>query len=444
MANEGDFVKKREDFINPKHFKNYRYSLSGTTKLMNTDVFIINFDTSDDSSRGTEKGKFYVDKASLAYVAFRIEATDKGISNYNRTKLNVPELRKKEAMVEYVKFKDRWHLKHVILTEEFEHKNKPLYVNGEFLTTEFLIDSIKPIPFAERLNYRDIFLNIAKEYYSENYWEEYNVIQKDSLLNFRIKLLYDTSESKKLLTKTEGLKKDRKTYQIVSRISRSLGLCYLPFSAREDVFDLAYENAGKTINIQEKLPALNQIQNIELKLDYHMNNKWACHLAVSRSIQEALKMKSYDLGASYSILLNSWSKPLILDLSLNYTFTQFSRYFTNYTTDENYKIGSKTMDAETLRFGIGFNTNGLQPQVGLNYQFKNKIWLFAASSYFFPLYTSQKLYVAEKSGFILSRKRSAIKLSDNSLILKNNGLTTKSSGVEFDNYSLKMGIIFNF
>lgn len=207
MANEGDFVKKNADFINPRLFKNYEYSLSGITKYQNNEVYVISFDTKNDSLKGSAKGKVFIEKSSLAYIAFEIEDTERGISNYNKTHIGTPKVIKTEGSAEYIKFRDKWRLKHVVFKEVRDHKGEDLQVDGEYISTEIFTDLVNPIPLGEQINYSDSFSEKAKDFYSADYWEEYNVLERDSMLGKQIKLLYSTEQSKRLLTENTKFKK---------------------------------------------------------------------------------------------------------------------------------------------------------------------------------------------------------------------------------------------
>jgi len=444
MANEGDFVKKNADFINPRHFKNYEYSLSGITKYQNNEVYIISFDTKDDSLKGSEMGKIFIEKSSLAYIAFEIKDTERGISLYNKSHIGTPKVTKAESSAEYIKFRDKWHLKHVVFKEVIDHKGKDLQVNGEYISTAIFTDLVNPIPLGEQINYSDFFSEKAKDFYSADYWEEYDVLERDSTLGKQIKLLYSPEQSKSLLTENTKFKKMNNLRKVLSKFNNRFGLCFMPVNGNEGLYDVSYKNSGKTISLNEHLKPFENILCLNAQLDYNLNNKWALNFSVSGKSNKTLKTKSYDLGASYRMLLNITTKPLILDLSLRYSFNKFSRNFSNYKNNTSFKMGNKTIDAESLRFGIGYNTNGLLPQLGLTYQLKNKLWLYASTGYYLPVNTNHKLYVSEKSGFFLTRKSSDIKLSDSSLQVTYNGSPTTVSHVNFENYNAKLGVVIKF
>lgn len=444
MANEGDFVKKNADFINPRHFKNYAYSLSGITKYQNNEVYVISFDTKDDSLKGSAKGKIFIEKSSLAYIAFEIESTEREISNYNKTHIGTPKVIKAERSAEYLKFRDQWYLKHVVVKEVRDYKGKDLHVDGEYISTDIFTDLVNPIPLGEKINYNDSFSEKAKDFYSADYWEEYNVLERDSTLGKQIKLLYSTEQSKRLLTEKTRFKKINNSRKVLSKFNNRFGLCFMPVNGNDGLYAVSYENSGKTISLNEHLKHFENVLCLNAQLDYNLNNKWALNYSVSGKSNNTLKSKSHEFGASYRMLLNISTKPLILDLSLRYSFNKFSRNFSNYTNSTSFTMGNKTIDAESLRFGIGYNTNGLLPQLGLTYQLKNKLWLYASTGYYLPVNTNHKLYVSEKSGFFLSRKSSDIKLSDSSLQVLYNGSPTTISHVNFKNYNAKLGVIIKF
>ncbi|MEN8122806.1 MAG: carboxypeptidase-like regulatory domain-containing protein [Bacteroidota bacterium] len=448
-ASNGDVVLRRGSYINPKNFKNYSYTLEGITKFNDNEVYIISFDTKNDSLSGTLEGRFYLDKASLAYIYLEYQLTPKGLKKFSSNisiKRNVKMLKK---TINYVKLRDKWHFKHSKSTEHFLKGNHIIWVKeDEYLTTKVQIDSVKPISLGDRLEYGDIFSEKAKDYYSDDYWEEYNVLKKDSLLDKQLKMLYDTTQSKKILTqKTKYKKKTGKKNSFLKTIlnmSFGYGLSYYPVYADKGIYNINYHNSDEIISLNEELDAFRYSMNLLIQINYDLNYRWSLNFAITSSLTSKLNIETYDIGASYRILLNKRIKPLILNLSLLYSYNCFARNFSTYENNNKFDFGNKTIDAQKLLFAIGYNSGGIKPKVNLEYKFKRRIWLYISSSYYIPFFTKEKLFLKEKSGIVLTRKNANISLADELLNVTYDGIHTTKSHMNFHNYSISLGFILRF
>ena len=444
-ANSGDIVLKRGSYINPKNFKDYNYTLDGITKFNGNEVYIISFDTKNDSLNGILEGRFYLDKASLAYIYLEYHLTPKGLKKHSSSISVNRNIKMLKKTINYAKLKDKWHFKHSKSTEHFLKGSNIIWIkDDEYLTTKIQIDNVKPIPLGERLEYGDIFSEKAKNYQTEDYWEEYNILKKDSLLDKQLKQLYDTIQLKKILNKKTKYHKKNNLIKIISKLGFGYGLFYVPVYAKKSVYNINCQNSNETIRLNEELEDFQYSINFLAQIHYNLNYRWALNLTIYNSLIKTQEINTYDIGASYRMLLNKRSKPLILNLFLFYSYNNFARNFSIYENSSKFEFGNKTFDAEKLLFGIGYNTTGLKPKISLEYKFKRRIWLYVSGSYYLPFYTKEKLFLKEKSGFYLTRKNSSLSLTDESLDIIYNGIPTIKSHINFDNYSLGMGFILKF
>jgi len=442
FTNEDDFVKKRKDFINPKKFDNYQYSVN-ITMYQNREVYIINFDTKNDSLKGTEKGKFYLDKSSLAYVGCEFESTKRGLKSYNLKNFSI-ETKKYAAKVFYIMNNNKWYLKYCYNDMLFEKKQQNFNISSECVTTKILKDTVKPIPFKERVEFGDVFSEKAKKYYSDDYWGEYNILKKDSLLNKQIEQLYDTIESKKLLTKKTSYTKKRNLLKIFSKLENVYGISYFPVYASKGSYIVNYIKNGKEVSFSEEINSFSYNSALSGQINYNLNYQWSINFMVYISLTKELYIKTYDIGSSYRILLNKRTKPLILKLSLLASNNNFARNFSTYPNNIDFEFGNKSIDAENLKFSIGFKTIGLKPKISLEYNLRRILWLTISADYYIPFYSKEKLFLKEKSGFFLTRKKANIGLSDNSLDISYNGMATERSHLNFDNYTISLGFMVKF
>ena len=404
-------------------------------------MYVINFDTKNDSLKGTVKGRFYIDKNSLAYISFKYESTARGLKKYNAENLGIHSI-KFTNTADYVFYKGKWHYKYSVGNRLF-YENKNLYhLETEYLTTEIHTDSVQPFSFKERLDYHDFFSEKAKLYQSDDYWKEYNVLKKDSFLENQLIQLYDTTQSKEILNRKTKYVKQNQLLNILSSFNFIYGISCYPIKTEQATYSVNYDNK---INFTEELsPVLYNIALL-MQLEYKINYRWVFNLAASGSFGDKFKTESYKTGISYNMLLCKKTKPLILRLSMNYSFNKFIRYFQDYyqnTTE--FEFGGKTIDAEKLKFGIGNTMHNIVPQISLEYKLNRKMWLYTSAQYYIPFNTREKLFLEEASGSVFTRKNANINLNNNKLHLQYNQETSTQSHVGFNNYSFDLGILFKF
>jgi hypothetical protein len=446
IANEGDFVKKRYAFINPKYFYKYRYSLIGITKTNENEIYIIGFDTNNDSLGGTKKGKLYIDKTSLAYIGCEYESTDRGLENADKERLFRTKSQKYKKSVRYVKIDDKWHLNYIISDEIFYRKTQSVTfeLKSEYVTNEIYSDTIKPIPLIERIEFGDIFSEKAKKYYSDDYWGEYNILKKDSSEDDQIKLLYDTLESKKLLTQRTLYTKKNNILKILSNFEVSYGISYYSIAGEDGIYNVNYRNNNTELSFSEELNKLSYNINYLSQIRYNFNYRWSFNYAIQNSLSKKSKTTVHDLGMSCRMLLNKRSRPIFIGLSLLISYNSYARNFSIYENNAEFEFGNKNIDAEKLQFRIGNNTLGIKSRIAFEYQLKRRLYLITSANYYFPLYAVDKLYLEEKSGFFLTRKKANLSLTNDKLDIQFNNEKTKKSHIIFNNYSIDLGIMLKF
>ncbi len=442
-ANSGDIVLKRGSFINPKNFKNYRYKLEGTTRFNNAEVYIISFDTKNDSLSGGREGRFYLDKASLAYLFIEYQLTPRGlkkISNDIASNRNITKLEKK---INYFKVQGKWHFMHSKSSEYFSRgKNGPWILEDEYLTTKVQTDSVEPVPLNERLEFGDIFSEKAKTYQAEDYWEEYNVLNRDSLLNNQLKLLYDTSLSKKLLTGKSRHKHSLKTnlIKILMKLSMGYSILYSELNIPGAGYTINYNNQ---LNTSGTLDHKTQVISDAMLIRYNLNHRWDIFYSIQKSLSKKILAKSRDLGASYRLLLTKKRKPVFLYLNAS---ASYNKYGWNFITDQNtnFQFAGKTFDANRLQVSIGHESFGFKPGINIEYPLKRRLFLQFSGTYYLPVYKEEKLFLKEKSGFFLTRKNASLPLSNNEIVATFNGEPTNKSHFNVSNYSFGIGLVLRY
>ena len=446
IANNGDFVKKREDFINPNFFKKYNYSLDGTTQYLGRKVYIVSFDTKNDSLDGIAEGKLYIDQSSLAYVSCAFELTARGINQINN--IFIPfQYTKAKVSINYVEYNGKWHVKYI--AEQFVGINKKfksnLNLSNEFITTEIENDSVKPIPFNERIDYMDIFSYKASDYYTDDYFSEYNTLRKDTLLENQIKPLYSLEQSKELLTLKVKQPKGKLVYMILKNISVGYGIGYLPINFSAGSYQIVYTNGNKSIDFTQELKLNGNNFFSNHQFNYSLNKNWEITFIENKNIGHSFYLKSINIGITRKFLLIKKTKPLLLETSLLYSQNNIAQNFSIINNEvDDFLLDNKTIDAQKIQFGIGGKTFGIQPKLALQYKIGKLVWINTSIGYYCGVKSSDKLFLQEKSGFFLTRKKANIDLTDNTLQITLNGKQTTSSSLKSNYYNVSIGIMFKF
>ena len=437
-------MKKRYDFINPRHFDRYNYTLKGLSNYQGSNVYVINFDTQNDTLKGTMEGTLYIEQTSLAYVACVYSYTKRGVDNCNFLKLSPYKVISYNSSVNFIKYKDVWHIKYITSEQigiNTTHKTN-LILNSEYIATEIKTDSVKPIPFEKRLEFTDNFSQKAASYYSDDYWSEYNVLDKDTILNNQIKPLYSTEQSKGLLTMKVNLPKENPLFQILRNISAVNGIGYSSVRTGSDQFIVSYINQNKLIKFAGALDPVNYLLYFNTQISYSLSKRWGVDLTYSKSLGNNAFISSKDIGVSYKFLMNRKTRPLILKTSISYSYSDFARSFQISDNKHGaFSFGGKTIDADKIQFSIGQRRSGIKPKICLQYKVSKFLWLNASAGYVYDLNTSDRLYVNEKSGFFLTRKLASLDLSDHSLDVSNNGAITTKSDFKVGGYSYDIGLM---
>ncbi|MFA5972318.1 MAG: carboxypeptidase-like regulatory domain-containing protein [Lentimicrobiaceae bacterium] len=446
VANNGDFVKKREDFINPKFFKKYNYSVAGMTQYLGKKVYIISFDTQHDLLDGVAEGTIYIDQSSLAYVSCAFELTARGIKQANN--IFVPfKWTKAKVSINYVEYNGKWHVKYIAeqiagINTKFKSN---LNLSTEYITTEIHTDSVKPIPFNERIDYRDIFSYKASDYYTDDYFSEYNTLRKDTLLENQIKPLYSLEQSKELLTLKVKQPKEKFVHMVLKNISVGYGIGYLPINFSSGSYQIVNTNGNKSIDFTQELKFNGNNFFFNVQFNYSLNKKWEITFIENKNIGHNFYFKSLNIGITRNFLLIKKTKPLILETSLLYSQNNIAQNFSTIKNEvDDFKFDNKTIDAHKIQFGIGSKTFGIQPKLALQYKIGKMVWISTSIGYYYGVKSSDKLFLQEKSGFSLTRRQANIDLTDNTLQITINGKQTTSSSLKSNYYNVSIGIMFRF
>jgi len=428
-----DLVKNKAEFINPKSFHKYDYELTNTTKLNGRTVYIISFDTNNDSLKGRYKGSFFVDKQSLAYIAFNYSSTQRGINKYNRSFSSSPFSKgiEKDNYVRYTRHQGKWHLRYCkAFGKSFNTKFKSnLNYKYEFLTTKVITDSVKPISYNDRLSYYEIFMDKATPYEESN-WKDFNIIKTHP------DLLYTNHQADQIykieIDSPRKCRYNNKFYSFIKKFNFSYGIKLNKNILSEGYYQMEFDNNTLTQNLKNK----QYILGLESSVNYKFNKKYAAKFSVVVPLNKSLKMESLGLGLSYIKNVKPKGKPLFLKMDLsgywNFNGLQFNKKL------KNIEYNNEQISNSKLATTIGKNSFGIRPQCGLSYHATKFIEIFVSASYDIELSGNYKIrFLDEDKLFDKTYRKN---LDKNRVFVNNSSLQLDA----FNKAPFTFGFGFNF
>lgn len=382
-----DFVQKRKEFINPKHFDKYTYKLSNTTKLDGRIVYEISFDTNNDTLKGLYKGKYYIDKESLAYISADYERTPKGIQKHNATKFTPYKAIEAKYLVQYHFFNNKWHLKYCKgYGKSFNTTyNTNLKYGNEFLTTNITTDSVEAISYEKQLRYYDIFLDEATPYDSTN-WKDFNVIKTND------NLLVSIDQAKNIFQQKVVVCKENKIISFAKRLDFNYGISLFQNKIPSGEFQVIFDNNTLSQNILNK----NYLLALEANISYLFNKNLSFKYFVIGSLDKTFDLESYGLGLGYTKNIKPKGKPLFFKADL-YGYKDSYGIIFNQSLN-NIEYSNKQIANSKLVTQIVRESWGIKPNISLSYQMTRLLGVYLSCSYSFNLAENYILKFKEESG----------------------------------------------
>ena len=381
-----DFVLRRADFINPRHFNEYSYQLTNVSKFEGRTVYEISFDTKKDTLKGWYEGKFYLDKENLAYVMAQYKYTQRGINKKNVLDLSSFKYVEYKNFVTYFYLNNSWHLKYCKSNVKgFNTKNNNnLKIALEFLTTNILVDSVKPIPYEKQMTYHDIFLDKATPYEETN-WQDFNIIKTNNDLLFSIEQAKDVYNKK-------GNNNENKDLPFLKHLDYNYGLIFVQNNIPMGIYEVSFDNS----TVSQKIGDKNFLIGFELSFGYKLNKNFNIRYTKSKCFDEIIDFKSDGFGIEYLKNIKTKGKPLFLKLSLSGYKGSYGINFNQSLS--NIEYNNEQISTSKLTTQILKESWGIKPNVSLSYHMTNLMEVFLSCSYGFDLVENYMLKFEEGSG----------------------------------------------
>lgn len=417
-----DFVMNRDDVL--KKFKKYNYQLVNIIIRNGIQVFEINFTPLNKTSGKT--GTLYIDENYVIESVVYKDLSKVGSLGFEKTK--------SDLQIDYMKFNGRYYLRSI--RNEMEGYDKLLrdtiFGTTEFITTYIDTTYAKPIPYQERLQFEDVFVDKI-EILDTTFWSDYNIIEPN---NYSELYQYDKefkNESMKFDSQGDNHKlktNNTSMTRILSNIKALLGVNLTslmsvgsPITITTNGNNYSYENNG------------NLAFGIFFGSIYSFTKPISLEFKVFGSFGK-IEIARYLLGTSYEISLNTNSRPIFIRPGIGISYTDVKTKIGSIetsTTIKNRKLESP------IDVKLSNNIFSIQPKLNVGIELTHKYELFLEGEYMIPLFHRDRVEFAERKGIIFKNKA-----KEDFTITNGQGAIITKNPLAVSNFQFNLGLTMRF
>lgn len=196
-----DFVKNGDALISAENLDNYEYTMEDPVSIDNRMQYVVSFRPRVTLLYALFYGKLYIDRETLSFTraeySLDIANKEKAIQAILRKKPLGLRFKPQEIsyLVSYKNQDDKTHLNYIRSTIRFKCDwKKRLFSSGytvfsEMVVTDRKVNNLASIPYKNAFKEKEVFYDIVNEYWNEDFWKAYNIIEPtESLEHAVIKL----------------------------------------------------------------------------------------------------------------------------------------------------------------------------------------------------------------------------------------------------------------
>lgn len=444
VAQRFDFVKEREEFINPDFFDRYTYEMIGQTTNEQRPVYIIKFSPNENAQF---EGKFYLDKETLAYIAAEYKLSPRGIRKVNGQTPNAFDFKERHYLVKYKLTGREWNIFMVVqdgvgFNESL--KNEVRYTN-EYISTAFEEVSKNPIQESDAIPFSGIY-TLQKGKFADSFWNEPATVTRTKELDSTVNFLFHKKDLK--IESNNGIplhnesfpKKSRLsqlTTTIANRTSSGISVGYAPVSVLAGNYTLDYNGYFSVNNNQT---GTDVVKTVTLDLKYSINNSLAVATRFSSSLNSAIDYSLITIGCEWSKTIAGWRRPLYFIPGINFYHSTLETRLLEFNPQGAFVVDGTRINSAKISAGIGEVRYGFMPSLQFVYKFGLKLALYGEALSSVLSWQQDKMFVAEKSGFFLGRKSASLAIADDRIQLTKDGTTSVNSDRHLENYRLLVNV----
>ncbi len=399
VAGNTDFVKKRSEFINPKFFDHYKYSLTRILLDGDKEVYEIHFSTENGKLKGIVEGKLLIDSETYAYKGADIQFNEKGIKKRNALRFLGTPYKSLEIShkIRFQRLGDKWHLKYATFKGKGLDKStkKELIFLDDFVVNEVVVDHVKPIPLEERILFGEVFTR--RENNDFNFFKEYSILEKDESLDSEINLINKKLENEK--NKKKQLIKE--FYKLIPKLEFGYEAGYFPISMQAQLLQINGWGEGNIpIEIEKYSPGFSRLFSSYFYTGFKINKRWAINIGTHKNYDKKRLLRENEIGGSYTMVLKKIGRPLLLrpgiylstsNINIRLEKTDFGEE--NY----NWRIGEDVFNIQNIGLEISSYFIKAKPSLNLSYSIRNRIWLNLGVDFNLPLKEKSRLIIKSQN-----------------------------------------------
>lgn len=444
-----DFVKERFEFIDPKDFHLYRYTLESIIKDGDNETYEIAF-APRTRSGALYKGTFHIDKKTLAYTSLTCDLTSEGLRDRNSRRLSNVSYTSGHFEIHYRELDGRWYINFVVVDGKLENPkfNNHIRYTAEYVTTSLRPSEDNPIKESEAIPYSAIYTQ-QEEKFSEGYWNESETIARSSELEQHVSLLFTKSDLKieaDSSKKIDVVIKPNKLpifLKIALRLRTSYGLTMVPIENTSGVLSAAYGNTFRTQSIARP-------KRFVWAMDYEFSYRFYRSFSGFANITFGDLSESQDfnivrLGINYSKKLAGWRRPLTLQAGASFAVTSIHQQLASSFATSDFEVNRKSFtSSKRIDAAVGQYRGAIMPSLQLHYNIRPMMQIFGGVSLYAPVgHIENYLTLSQRKSFLTARSAS-IPLDEVDFRIDNDVSTSSPIKIPTNALFARVGISLGF
>ncbi|MCI1188209.1 carboxypeptidase-like regulatory domain-containing protein [Hymenobacter sp. DH14] len=449
IAQFGDFVHRRAQFINPKHFRDYAYRLAPGSSYAGRPVYVVDFGPRNGSRRADCEGRLYIDQSSYAFLGAEWHFTATGLRRAGH------DISTRRLRVAYQPYAGRWHLKTVWWQTRAKLPiGPPLSYFGEFLATAIDTANLVRPGYVDRAQEHDVFLRTTVAYDSA-FWAGQttllpSVAVRQALLDQRRQQRADSlfrrsrtgADSSAASPASQPVPKESGLLRFLSRLSYGVAVGAWPLAGTgsELAVDFAPAGSGFALRGAAGVKAPKPALFTSFAYQFALSKSVELRVASTR-VHGQFEGEGWQLGLSYQRNLRPRHRPLYGRAGLAYAPQSVARPVGTFDNpDAALRVAGTNLGADRLSARLQTFTQAVLPTLGLGLELTHQFELVADAGYLLPLRTRAQLQLAEESGFFLTRSSATRNLPDADVVLRVNGQPATSLPWQPQHWVLSVGL----
>ena len=449
IAQFGDFVHRRAQFINPKYFRDYAYTLAPGSSYAGRPVYVVDFGPRASNRRADCEGRLYIDQHSYAFLGAEWHYTPAGLRRGGHG-ASARRLR-----VAYQPYAGRWHLKTVWWqTRARLPVGPPLNYFGEFLTTAIDTAGLVRPSYADRAQERDVFLRTTVAYDSA-FWAGHTTLLppaalRQALLDQRRQQRADSlfrgnrvgADSSADSGPPQPVPRDLGLLRFLSRFSSGAAVGTWPLAGAGGELAVGYAPAGSGFALRGVAGVTAPGPALATCLAYQFALSEALALSVaSTRLHGQFAGKGLQFGLRYQRNLRPGHRPLYGRAGLAYARQSVARAVGTFDNpDAGLRVAGTHLGADRLSARLQTLTEAVLPTLGLGLELTHQLALLADVGYLLPLRTRAQLQLDEESGFFLARSSATLNLPHADVDLRVNSQPATALPWQPQHWLLSLGL----